>query len=147
MRIRRIPGIALIFLTLCIVGPQAQERSSTPSPTPSPTPRASPECPGPFYIGSSEPDKKLKILNKPEPRFSEEEVRKHENAVIVLQALFCGIGKVTNIRVIHGVSAGLNEEAIRAARKIKFTPAEKNGEKVSQWLQLEYYIRVDNIRP
>ena len=47
-----------------------------------------------------------------------------------------------------GVSDGLDAKAIEAAKKIRFTPAEKDGEKVSQALMLEYRISVaTEVRP
>jgi hypothetical protein len=45
---------------------------------------------------------------------------------------------VENIRVVSGLPYGLTEQAIASARKIKFTPAMKDGKPVSMWMQLEY---------
>lgn len=45
---------------------------------------------------------------------------------------------VSTIQVIAGLSYGLTESAVEAAKKIKFTPATKDGKRVSMWLQLEY---------
>jgi hypothetical protein len=47
------------------------------------------------------------------------------------------VGK-TNIRVASGLPYGLTEQAITAARQIKFTPAMIDGTPVSMWMQLEY---------
>jgi len=88
----------------------------------------------------SEVDHKLKILAKPEPEFSREDRRKYPSAVIILQAVFCGSGKVTDIKVKSGVSDALDEKAIDAARRIQFIPAEKDGQKVSQVLTVEYRL-------
>jgi hypothetical protein len=46
--------------------------------------------------------------------------------------------QVQNIRVISGLPYGLTEQAVSAARQIKFTPAMKDGKPVSMWMQLEY---------
>jgi len=88
----------------------------------------------------SEVDHKLTILAKPEPEFSREDHRKYPSAVIILQAVFCGSGKVTDIKVKSGVSDALDEKAIDAARRIQFIPAEKDGQKVSQVLTVEYRL-------
>ena len=88
----------------------------------------------------TEVDHKLKILAKPEPEFSREDHRKYPSAVIILQAVFCGSGKVTDIKVKSGVSDALDEKAIDAARRIQFIPAEKDGQKVSQVLTVEYRL-------
>jgi hypothetical protein len=34
----------------------------------------------------------------------------------------------------------MTEEAIKAARKITFDPAIKDGRYVAQWIQLEYHL-------
>lgn len=109
-----------------------------PSPTPTPKP---PECVIPVYK-SSEVDRRVKVLTYPPPDFDDREKQQHPRAVIVLRAIFCGSGKVTDIKVQRGVARNLDEEAIRTAKTIQFRPAEKNGQKVSQWLTLEYRISV-----
>jgi len=98
------------------------------------------KCDYPIYKGS-EVDKKLRILGKPEPDFSAQERREHFHEKIVLTTLFCGSGEVTKIRVKSGLSDRVDAKAIKAARKIRFTPGEKDGKKVSQWLIVEYLIQ------
>jgi len=51
---------------------------------------------------------------------------------VVLTAVFCKSGRVTDIRVIEGLPYGVTEQAIEAARQTQFTPAEKDGQPVSQ---------------
>lgn len=109
--------------------------AQTPTPTPGST-----ECSFQILRGS-EVDKKVKIRNKPEPHFTTRDREKHKSQVITLTAVFCGSGAVTNIRVTKGLSDAMDEEAIKAARKIQFTPAEKNGQKVSQVLGVAYLVR------
>jgi len=98
------------------------------------------KCEYPIYKGS-EIDKKLRILGKPEPDFSAQERREHFHEKIVLTAVFCGSGEVTKIRLRSGLSDSVNAKAIEAARKIRFTPGEKDGKKVSQSLIVEYLIQ------
>jgi hypothetical protein len=98
------------------------------------------KCEYPIYKGN-EVDKKLRILGKPEPDFSAQERRENFHERIILTTLFCGSGEVTKIRVKSGLSARVNAKAIEAARKIRFTPGEKDGKKVSQWLIVEYLIQ------
>jgi TonB family protein len=57
---------------------------------------------------------------------------------VVLSALFSENGEVTDIQLIKGLSHGLNERAIDAAKRITFVPAESNGKKVSFRITLEY---------
>lgn len=58
---------------------------------------------------------------------------------VVLKAILHSTGKVTNIRIVEGRSEdAVTQAAIKAARKIVFEPAIKDGRYVSQWVQLEY---------
>lgn len=98
------------------------------------------ECDAPIFKGS-EVDKKLRILDKPQPDFTSKDRRKHGREKIILTAIFCGTGEVKKIRVKAGISDSVNAKAVEAARKIRFTPGEKDGKKVSQGLILEYHVR------
>jgi hypothetical protein len=98
------------------------------------------ECTIPAYNGK-QLDQKPKILAKPEPKFSLEERRRYNGQVITLGALLCGSGKVTDIEVKEGVGDGANEKTIEAARMIKFTPGEKDGNKVSRFVVLKYFVK------
>ncbi len=61
--------------------------------------------------------------------------------MITLGAILCGSGKVTDIGVSQGIEDGLNQKAIEAARRIQFMPAEKDGNKVSRFVTLKYFVR------
>jgi hypothetical protein len=51
-------------------------------------------------------------------------------------------GRVQNIFVFRSLSHGLTEQTIKAARKIKFIAATKDGHPVSQAVMLEYYFNL-----
>jgi TonB family protein len=57
---------------------------------------------------------------------------------VVLSAVLCRTGKVTDVQVIQGLPFGMTEKVIEAARQIEFQPAEKNGQQVSEIIKLEY---------
>jgi hypothetical protein len=120
-------------LVVCFIcgGTPAQ----SPSPTPAPAQR---ECTAPF---SKETDVKARVLAKPEPKFSGRDRQQYRFAMITLRATFCGSGQVTDITVTGGVSATADAAAIEAARLIKFTPAEKDGQKVSREMILKYQVK------
>jgi protein TonB len=82
--------------------------------------------------------RKPRILSKPEPVYTEEARQNQITGTVVLSAVFSETGEVTNIQVIRGLSHGLNERAIEAAKRITFVPAESNGKKVSFQMTLEY---------
>ena len=107
---------------------------------PTPTPKTR-ECSFRIVKGN-EVDKKVKIHRKPEPKFTKRDAEAHPSERITLTAVFCGSGTVTDIRVINGLNDAMAEAAIKAARLIQFTPAEKDGQKVSQLLEVVYFIRL-----
>ena len=90
-----------------------------------------------IYVGR-EVDTKARLVSKPEPIYTEEARANLVIGTVVLKVVFAASGKVTNIRTVQGLSHGLTERAIAAARKIKFIPATKEGKYVSMWMQLEY---------
>ena len=134
MKIILFVGIFCLILSASSVCAQ----DFSPSPTPTQTPKP-PECSTPVYK-AKEVDRKVKILTFPPPNFDYREIDNYPFQVIILRAIFCGSGEVTDVRVQRGLSRKLDQEAIRTAKTIKFRPAEKNGEKVSQWMTLEYHI-------
>lgn len=83
-------------------------------------------------------DTKVRLIEKPEPSYSDEAKRNQITGVVILKCIFASDGTVKNIRVVSGLPYGLTEKAIAAARKIKFMPATKDGKNVSMWMQLEY---------
>src|SRR5687767_1165717 len=71
------------------------------------------KCEVPIAKGN-EVTRKLKILAKPEPEFSRQERRQYASQRIVLTAVFCGSGEVTQIRLKNGLSDSTNAKAIEA---------------------------------
>lgn len=83
-------------------------------------------------------DQKVRLAMKPEPRYTED-ARQHQiTGTVIFKVVLASNGAVTNIRTVQGLPYGLTEQAIGAARKIKFIPAIKDGKFVSMWMQLEY---------
>lgn len=98
------------------------------------------QCDIPSYQGKGI-DRKAKILAKPDPDYDRGDRRKHTYEVIILRAVLCGSGEVTDIKVKSGPSDSANAKAVEAARKIRFIPAEKDGEKVSTLVILQYQVK------
>jgi Gram-negative bacterial TonB protein C-terminal len=81
---------------------------------------------------------KARVLEKPEPAYTEE-ARDHQvTGTVVLRAIFAADGKVRAIVPVVRLPHGLTGCAIRAARKIRFIPATKEGKPVSMWMELQY---------
>jgi TonB family protein len=78
------------------------------------------------------------ILYREKAKYTEEARQNKIQGVVILQVVFHVNGSITDIRVIRGLSDGLTEKAIEAAKKIRFNPAVKNGAPVSVRGQLEF---------
>jgi TonB family protein len=90
-----------------------------------------------IYSGK-EVETKVRVLSKPNPSYTDEARRNQVTGVVVLRCVFAADGRVRAIHVVSGLSDGLNERTIEAARHIKFIPATKDGKPVSMWMELQY---------
>lgn len=87
---------------------------------------------------SSEVTKTAVIVEKPKPEYRKEAVEKDVEGVVAVQLVLSSTGKVRDVQVVKGLSVNQNNAAMKAARQIKFIPAVKDGEPVSQSLTVEY---------
>jgi hypothetical protein len=120
---------------LLLLGLVGMALAQSPSPTPGPTVK---ECTVAF---AKDIDTNARVLAKPEPKFAKSDRARYRGHVITLRAAFCGSGEVTDIIVTGGVSATADVAAIEAAKLIQFTPAEKDGKKVSRQVTLKYFVK------
>ena len=90
-----------------------------------------------LYVGK-DVTRKVLLVQKIEPQYTEFARLDQVTGTVVLRVVFSAYGSVTNIRTVQALPSGLTEQAISAARKIKFIPAVKDGKFVSMWMQLEY---------
>ena len=95
---------------------------------------------GPFT--AKELGQKARIVYKPEPDYTEEARRGNIRGAAKLRAVLSPDGKVRDISVIKGLPNGLTESAMRAARRMLFFPAAKDGRPVSQYVVLEYHFNI-----
>ena len=141
--------------------------SPTPTPEATPTPTAKPEEPRSLQVTAEknqdyrctddgtlahliddpatvkgyqpkEVDTRAEILDRPDPKYTEQARKVGVQGIVVLKVLLSPAGTVDRIRVARRLPYGLTESAIRAACEIKFKPAIKAGEKVPQWVTVEY---------
>jgi TonB family protein len=94
--------------------------------------------PGGDFLTGKQVDRKVRVIMKPEPAYTVSARQAAVVGTVVLKVVFSRSGSVNNIRTVESLPHGLTEEAISAARKIKFIPAIKDGKYVSMWMQLEY---------
>jgi protein TonB len=57
---------------------------------------------------------------------------------VVLRAIVRVHGGLTDIKVVQGLGAGLDEKAVQAAKLWRFVPGEKGGEPVPVEITLEF---------
>ena len=81
---------------------------------------------------------KARVLEKPEPTYTEAARKNQITGTVTLRAVFSAGGSVTNISAVSRLPDGLTEKAIAAAKQIRFVPATKDGRPVSQWMELQY---------
>lgn len=93
-------------------------------------------------LTAKEVDARVVITAKPKPSYTKEARRNGIQGFVVLKVLLSGDGKISRVRVLKGLPAGLTENGIRAACKIEFKSAMKDGQPVSQWVTAEYVFRL-----
>jgi TonB family protein len=79
-----------------------------------------------------------RILHRETARYTEAARQAGIVGTIVVSAVFGEDGIIRDVKVIRGLPYGLMENAITAAKKIKFEPAYKNGEPVSVRTTMEF---------
>lgn len=80
----------------------------------------------------------IKILSKPKAPFTDTARAQSIQGVVRLRVTFLSNGQIGSISPIQGLSGGLTENAIAAARNIRFEPAKKNGVPYTVTKQVEY---------
>ncbi|MDQ3755225.1 MAG: energy transducer TonB, partial [Acidobacteriota bacterium] len=86
--------------------------------------------------------RKAQIITRPEPQYTEDARKNSVTGEVMLRAVLSADGRVTNIQPMKRLPDGLTEKAIAAARLINFTPAEKDGRAVSQYVTLVYNFNI-----
>lgn len=87
-------------------------------------------------------DTRVVITSKPKPAYTKEARRLGVQGFVTLKVALSANGRVGRIRVLKRLPAGLTENAIRAVCKLEFKPAIKDGQPVSQWVDVEYVFRL-----
>jgi TonB family protein len=72
----------------------------------------------------------IEILVKPKPAYTEEARQLRVEGEVMLEVIFTAAGEVRVLRVVRGLGHGLDENAITAARAIRYRPAQRDGKPV-----------------
>lgn len=76
----------------------------------------------------------VKILFKPRANYPQSETGTIcMQGTVSLRIQFLDTGEIGEIKIINGLPYGANENAIEAAKKIKFNPARINGKSVTKY--------------
>lgn len=89
-----------------------------------------------------EVDVKAQLLERPKPSYTDSARTNNVQGTVVLRVVLSADGSVGSISPIRGLPNGLTEQAIAAAKRIKFVPAQKDGRTVSVALTFEYNFSV-----
>src|SRR5205814_80374 len=68
------------------------------------------------------------ITAKPNPTYTDEARKLRIEGEVLLEVVFESSGNLHILRVVHGLGHGLDEAAVRAAQKIRFKPAQRDGQ-------------------
>jgi TonB family protein len=93
-----------------------------------------------FKVG--EVTRRAVINSRPEPLYTDEARKEQITGTVVLRLVLNADGTVTNIVPLNRLGGGLTEKAIEAARRIQFTPAERDGRRVSQYATINYNFNI-----
>jgi TonB family protein len=96
-----------------------------------------------FSPAQDDTGKPLKILRKPRPNYTEEARKHNVQGVVRVRVVFQSDGAIGEVSDVKENSEdarkyGLVAETIKAAKRIVFEPAEKDGKKVTVTKILEY---------
>jgi hypothetical protein len=109
-------------------GPGGNPDDNDPPP-PRPTPKPKPEpTPKPAPVANT-----FKITSQPRANYSDAGRQNNVNGVVRLKVTFLASGQIGGISVVSGLPYGLTEQAIAAARNIKFIPGASTVSKTLEY--------------
>ena len=82
------------------------------------------------------------ILYKPKPRYSGDGLERKIQGDVVLEVVFLASGQIKVTRVVSGLGFGMDDEAIQAAQRIRFTPAMRDGKPVDSPARIRIEFRL-----
>jgi TonB family protein len=75
-------------------------------------------------------DRPVEIVYKPTPEYTDEARSARIEGTVSLELEFTAAGEVRVLRVVRGLGHGLDEAAQRAALRMRFKPAQSDGQPV-----------------
>ena len=93
-------------------------------------------------MSAKEVTTRAQVLSRPEPLYTERARQHGTKGTVVLRMVLAADGVVRHIFVVRGLPNGLTENAVNAARRLKFIPATKDGRRVSQFVTIQYNFNI-----
>ncbi len=87
-------------------------------------------------------DTPVSLLSKPTPSYTSEARQRKIEGDVELEVEFSATGQVRVLRVVQGLGYGLDESAVKAAEKIRFAPARRDGQAVDSQGRLRIVFRL-----
>jgi TonB family protein len=84
----------------------------------------------------------LSIISKPKAAYTDEARTNDTQGVVTLRITFLASGEIGGITVVSGLPDGLTEQAIAAAKQIKFEPKRVGGQPVSVTMTFQYGFNI-----
>jgi TonB family protein len=84
----------------------------------------------------------LRILTKSRPNYTDKARQNGISGTVTLYVLFGANGKILNALPVKTLGYGLDEEAVKAARRITFEPKTENGKPVSVVKLVQYSFTI-----
>ena len=84
----------------------------------------------------------LRITAKPKAGYTDDARANNVEGAVRLKVTLLANGQVGSITVVDGLPDGLTEQAIAAARRLKFEPATKDGVAVSKIITIDYSFTI-----
>lgn len=84
----------------------------------------------------------FRIISRPKPPYTDAARQNQVTGVVRVRVQFLASGQVGSVSPVSGLPYGLTENAIAAAKAIKFEPAKKNGVPVATTKVIEYSFTI-----
>lgn len=82
--------------------------------------------------------KSLQVLAKPRAVYTDAARTNQTEGTVTLRVAFLENGKIGDVSIVNYLPDGLTEQAIEAAKQIKFEPAMLNGKPITVTKQVQY---------
>ena len=129
-----LPGLLAGFIFVSLCAGVAQEVNSIP-----PTAKTMKVC-----TSTNPPPCALppRVVSAPDPEYTEEARKAKIEGTVVLWVVISPDGVPQDIRIQHSLDPGLNQKAIDAVRRWKFTPGSYEGNPVAVQINIEVNFRL-----